>query len=236
MISMLTFCNDMQQLLKLKKISKRHAAILSDDSWTMNFYNKLDDFKQKILEGKVQDIICYEIGEDEGIDYAKYIRKCYEEAMLIIMADQSISPMEYIRPDVMPAGLIIQPATDEDMYRVLWDVLENYINKIISEQEEGAYIVSKKDGKVTIPYKNIMYFEARNKKVYIRYDNKEVGFYDSLDSIEEGLTEEFVRTHRSFIVNKKMIRKVMLSHNTVILRNRVEVPLSRKYKSILKEV
>lgn len=234
MVSMLTFCSDIQQLLKIEKITKRHAAILSDDKWVMDFYNKIEEFKERIIEGKAQDIICYELEDDEGIDYAKYIRKSYEKALLILMADNSISPMKYIRPDIMPAGLIVQPASADDLYRVFLDVFESYVSSIVKKCDEGAYIISKKDRKVTIPYSSILYFEARNKKVYIRYEDKEIGFCDSLESVEEDLNEGFVRTHRSYIVNRKMIRKIMISKNTVLLKNKLEVPLSRKYKSTLK--
>lgn len=236
MVSMLTFCSDMQQLLKIEKIAKRHAAVLSDDKWVMDFYNKIEKFKEKIKEGKVQDIICYELEDEEGIDYAKYIRKSYEKALLILMADESISPMKYIRPDIMPAGLIVQPASADDVYRVFLDVFESYVNSIVEKCNQGAFVISKKDKKLTIPYSSILYFEARNKKVYVRYEDKEIGFCDSLENVEEYLNEGFVRTHRSYIVNKKMIRKIMISHNIILLKNQLEIPLSRKYKSTLKVI
>lgn len=236
MVSMLTFCSDMQQLITLKNISKRHAAILTDDKWMMDFCNRLEEFKEKIKEGKAQDIICYELGDEAGIDYAKYIRKSYEKALMVLIADASISPMKYIRPDIMPAGLIVQPATDEDMYAVLLEVFESYINRILSVHNDKSFIISRRDGKINIPYSSILYFEARNKKVYIRYDDKEIGFSDSLENVEQDLSTEFVRTHRSYLVNKKMIRKILISQRTILLKNKIEVPISRKYKDILKEI
>lgn len=236
MLSMITFCKDMQELLKIKIISKNTVAVLSEDKWFMEFYNRLEEFKNKIKEGSKQDIICYDLEEGKGIDYATYIRKCYEHAMLILMADESISPMEYIRPDIMPAGLIMKPATDESIEKVIWDVFESYMEKIEKKGLDKAYIVSLKEEKITIPYSKILYFEARNKKIYIRYDNEEIGFYESIDNIEKELSKDFIRTHRSFIVNRRMIRKIKLTEKIVVLNSSIEVPLSRKYKNEVKVI
>lgn len=234
MISMMTFCSEIQELIRIKNISKKHVAILSEDKWVMEFYDKIEEFKTKIKENPQLDIICYELEPEHGINYASYIRKCYEQAYLILMADVSISPIEYIKPDILPTGLIITPATTEDVSKVLWDVFEAYMDKINGNKFKRAYVIANREDKTIIPYKDILYFEARNKKVYIRYKNEEIGFYESIDKIEKELEKEFVRTHRGYLINKSMIRKISLAENMVMLKDDIIIPLSRKYKGELK--
>ena len=81
-----------------------------------------------------------------------------------------------------------------------------------------------------------MFFESRNKKVYVNTGFEEYSFYDTLDNIESRVGDGFVRCHRSFIIAKSRIKKVMLSQNTVILDTDCYIPLSRTYKSVLKEL
>lgn len=234
MISMMTFCSELQELIRIKNISKNHIAILSEDKWVLEFYDKIEEFKMKIKENPQLDIICYELESEQGISYASYIRKCYEQAYLILMADVNISPIEYIKPGILPSGLIITPATTEDVSKVLWNVFEAYMDKFNKNQLNRAYVVANRDDRITIPYNDILYFEARNKKVYIRYKNEEIGFYESLDKLEKELEEDFIRTHRSFLINKAMIRKISLAENMVTLKNDIIIPLSRRYKGELK--
>ena len=61
-------------------------------------------------------------------------------------------------------------------------------------------------------------------------------FYDTLDNLEQKLDSDFVRCHRSFIIAKSRIKKVMLSKNLILLDNGYEIPLSRSYKSAIKEL
>ena len=50
------------------------------------------------------------------------------------------------------------------------------------------------------------------------------------------LEDDFIRTHRGFLINKSMIRKISLSENMVMLKNDIIIPLSRSYKGELKTI
>lgn len=234
MISMMAFCHDVKELARIKQASKENAAIVDSQKWMMEFYSRIDDMLEKIKVNPIMDVVCFDLEQDQGISYAKYIRKCYEKAFMILMAGSDMSPMEYIRPDILPSGLIISPASDEDIRRVFRDVFESLMEQVREREEDKLYIVATREGIVRIPYSRIVYFESRNKKIYIRYDNREVGFYSSLDKIEGELECYFVRTHRSFMVNREYIRRINLSQNSVTLKDDITVPLSRSYKPYFK--
>ena len=102
--------------------------------------------------------------------------------------------------------------------------------------EESAFLLNMKSERKMIPYSRICYFEARDKKVYLNVGNQEFAFYDTIDHLEEILPASFVRCHRSFIVSKSKIDKIFISKNYLELDNGMTVPLSRSYKSALKEL
>ena len=66
------------------------------------------------------------------------------------------------------------------------------------------------------------------------YVPEEYGFYLTMDRLAEELPEQFLRCHRSFIVNSRKIRKIMLSQNLIGLEDGFDIPLSRSYKAVLK--
>ena len=86
-----------------------------------------------------------------------------------------------------------------------------------------------------IGYRRINYFESREKKVFLCTDSEEFGFYDTLDELEKTLSEDFIRIHRSFLVNRQKIASVFISQGRVLLTDGSEVPLSRSYKPMLRD-
>ena len=104
------------------------------------------------------------------------------------------------------------------------------------ESDERTFLIENREGKTYIPMSQIYYFEAREKRIYVRLKREEYTFYDTMEHLAEELPEEFIRCHRSFIVSRSRIQKVMLSKNRIILEHNMEVPLSRSYKAALKEL
>ena len=47
--------------------------------------------------------------------------------------------------------------------------------------------------------------------------------------------EEFIRCHRSFIINRKKIEKVVLSQSTVVMEEGLMVPISRSYRTRMRQ-
>ena len=70
-------------------------------------------------------------------------------------------------------------------------------------------------------------YEARRKSVSCSYE--------TMEHLTERLPDYFVRCHRSFIVNRQRIRRVMLSKSLIELEQGIQLPLSRSYKPAFKE-
>ncbi len=54
-----------------------------------------------------------------------------------------------------------------------------------------------------------------------------------LKNVSAQLPPNFVKVHRSYIVNKNYIK--VINSNSLLLQSNVEIPVSRTFKKILKE-
>lgn len=168
-----------------------------------------------------------------GLEAAKQLRKWYPEIEILIISDSSISPITYLNPEIRPASLLLKPLHPVNVRQTLLE----FFRLFEREEEKEEYMFAERKGeKLRIPYRKILYLEARDKRVYARMNNMEYGISDTLDHLSEALPEEFVRCHRSFIVNYIYIEKVRYSENYIALAGEVVIPLSRSYKTVLREV
>lgn len=235
MISFLAYTKSKNELTLLKQTVTNISSVLSDEDLKMYGFSSRDKFEKFLENCPVLDISCVDICGKGGIDYAKKVRSTNKDMSILLIVDLSLSPATYIIPSIMAASLLIRPFDRAAVKNVLDTVLKDYCEYF--EQEDGgkSFVVETREGKRLVPYSGIVYFESRNKKIFLGTDNEEYSFYGTLDNLEETLDDRFIRCHRSFIAAKKRISKIVLSKNIVVLDNGCEIPLSRSYKGKVKE-
>ena len=151
----------------------------------------------------------------------------------MLIADVQTSPVTYMKPTILASALLLKPLKEAMVQQTVEEVFRCCIQE---NSDDEVFIVEAKEEKYRIPYSEILYFESRSKKIYACTANDEYGFYDTMDRLEEECMEHFVRCHRSFIVNRDKVDKVRLSQNYLTLQGGLEIPLSRSYKSVIKEL
>lgn len=235
MISFLAYTKSKNELTLLKQTVTDISSVLNDEDLKMYGFSSRDKFEKFLENCPVLDISCVDICGKGGIDYAKKVRSTNKDMSILLIVDLSLSPATYIIPSIMAASLLIRPFDRAAVKNVLDTVLKDYCEYF--EQEDGgkSFVVETREGKRLVPYSGIVYFESRNKKIFLGTDNEEYSFYGTLDNLEETLDDRFIRCHRSFIAAKKRISKIVLSKNIVVLDNGCEIPLSRSYKGKVKE-
>ena len=70
----------------------------------------------------------------------------------------------------------------------------------------------------------------------LRMQDQELVFSGTLSQLEEALPPEFIRCHKSFIVNQRHILSVDRTNAVILLDNRMELPISRSYRKAFWEV
>nr|WP_288827924.1 LytTR family DNA-binding domain-containing protein [uncultured Clostridium sp.] len=235
MISMLIYGKDKRELRRMESITREAAARLSDEQWLIKGFQSIEETTEYIDTKPLLDFLCFDITGEGGVAFMEKVRAEYQETLLLLVADITISPMAYMKPGIMAASLLLKPMREEQIRETLYDLVDAYMKKHQKTDEE-AFMVETREGKTRIPYHQIYYFEAREKKVYLRTENREFGFYSTLEQLDGQLPDIFVRCHRGFIVHKGKIREVQLSKNVILLEKDVIVPLSRSYKAAVKNL
>lgn len=158
------------------------------------------------------------------------------ELRLVAVADGSISPMTYIRPTIQPVALMLRPLETELIRSTLAEVFRLLPSGRETEQEEDCFTVELRGHLQRIPYREILYFEARNKRLILHLRRREIPFGGTLEKLEGELPAGFLRTHKSFIINSGAVSEIQYGQNQAILEGNVAVPISRSYKPKVKAV
>lgn len=234
MVSLWAYDKNSDELEILHKVAKDLAARLSEDYWNMEMISALEQLQKCLSNKPLMDMLMYDVTAKNSIESLLQIRKDYNEMLLMVIADLKVSPMEYMKPGIMASSLLLRPWTKEQARNVIEEFFQSYLEKCTQTDKKSIFIVESKEGKIHIPYEQIYFFEAREKKIYVCTGKDEYGFYHTIDKLAEELPEQFLRCHRGFIVNQYKIRKVALSQNIIYLADDYEIPLSRSYKPLLK--
>lgn len=237
MISIVICNRDNQELVSMHECSRFLAGRLCDEEWKFNLIKNTEELEEFVREDQVFDIVCADLEIKDSIPLIKQLRKKNEHAYIILVATPQISPMMYMKPDIMAGSLLIRKYSNEQMKEVFKEAFSYYLDDFSSEDgKEDMYIVESREGRRLIPFSQIYYFEASSKKIVVGCANSEVSCYDTMASIEEMLPDNFIRCHRSYIINLNKVVKVVFSQNEIELENDIWIPISRSCKARLKEV
>lgn len=236
MVSVLVYSETKWDAAELESTAKELIARMSEDYWEIRRISMFEEMRGFLEKKPLLHLIIYDICEKEALPFLFRIREAYKQLRIMLLADTSVSPMEYITPGIGASSLLLRPWTKEQARNVLQDFLKEYIRltNMINSDDSEYYVIETKEGVIAIPYDQIYFFEAREKKVYVCIGKEEYGFYAVIDRLADMLPGEFARCHRSFIVNTKKIRKITLSQNVIYLDDGFDVPLSRSYKAVIK--
>lgn len=232
---MLISGNDPKEIQYLYLSSRDYAGRFSEESWNIRTCGKIEELIALIDTAPLLNMVCIDITLPRALEIAKILRSENKTAYMILIANASMSPVTYMRPSIRAESLMLKPLSKEQVQEVLSEAFREFMKRFENPDEEEVFVIENKEGRILVEYEAIYYFEAREKRVYLNAGAKEYGFYETLDRLQEQLAEQFLRCHRGFLVNKKKIREILLSRNTIVLKGGYEVPVSRTFRPALKE-
>lgn len=184
---------------------------------------------EEVLNYNTADVFLFDINlhqDISGIQLAEEIRKTNKKAYFIFTTGH----LEYamLAYKVKTFDYLAKPITI--------DRLEETIVRLFNDMISTPTKYIKIDNKNTlINPRNINYIEKDGMKLIFHADNKKYSTYNSFNKIENCLPENFIRCHKSYIVNIENIHNVMCN-NKIVFNNEEHCFIGPKYKNNLLEV
>lgn len=176
-------------------------------------------------ESDVFDILLLdvEMKSISGIDLAKQLRKNGSRAEIIFITSHFEFYGEGYEVDAL--HYLIKPIQSDKLFTVLTKATEKLA------VVPNSVIVNVNGETVKLFESDILYVESFLHYIVIRTKKQEYKIKESISDFAEKLSEDFYRTHRSYLVSLKNI--VRISRTTITLDGGIETPLARgKYDDI----
>lgn len=179
------------------------------------------------------DALCWDVSDAASLPALTAVRAAGREAFLLVIASALTSPLVYLKPELAPDSLIFRPLTAQESRRAAGEILD----RVLAAAHDGqdCFVIKNREEHIRVPYRKILYIEARERRLCLRMAGEELTFSGTLEKLLELLPPEFRRVHRSFVVNADRIERVALRENVVILQGNVAMPLSRSYKKEVRD-
>lgn len=181
-------------------------------------------------------ILDIQLMDYSGIKLAEKIREidCYKMTPIVFITNDYGLELEAYRSSQC-YNFISKPFKTEDIKNTL-KILFEHGNKTFVENKK--FSIKQKGFTMSIPQKDILYFESRNRKIIAvtKYEDIVISKHTQSD-ILKNLTSQFFRCQRAFIVNSEWIYGIDRSNKMIYLKNgQMQIPYSSKFISKIEGV
>jgi len=196
--------------------------IVRDDIENIIKESKLIDYVKKVDDGlKAIEFVKYEkidlliididMPYKNGIDAAKEIKSIDDDVHIIFVTGFSDYSLESFK--VHPIDFIVKPFTKEKILDSLNIAIDHINSHKIAKNtviEDSLFVYKIRKQIHMVNFDDIVMFEKKSRVVNLyTKDDEVVKFYENFDDLSKRLPPSFFATHRNYIVNLKLIHKVI---------------------------
>lgn len=235
MIAVVSFNRDGLRQDMIEQSCRMEVARRSEEPMEYTRLMDPDELASFGERNQLADLLYCEVESGEDVAYLKTVRSRNPLALLVLFTAPRVSPLLYLKPGIAPSALLLQPFSRQDLDRLNSELMEALFAQTDTHDAPRQFVLKERDGRTMIPYEKISWFEARNKRIYLRIGNREYEFYDSIENIADQSPDYFLRCHRAYLVNTRKISKVLFGEGRIELSSGEALPLSRTYRQRIKE-
>ena len=183
-----------------------------------------------IKEENLYDLIFLdiELGKINGVEVGHIIRKQMEDYVTKIIYISSKDIYDRQLFDVQPLHFLKKPI---DSKKVFDDI---QLAMKISEKENRNFEFKSFRNTIKVPYRDILYFESRGRKVFLMGTKNNYIFYGNINSLEEVLPKFFIHPNRSYFVNYEFV--TCFKFEELIMTDGSIIPISRNKRKEIREL
>lgn len=172
-----------------------------------------------IEQGMCCDLLFQDIffGQEKGLRCAQILRdQNYDVDLVFVTTSRDYAVDAY---SVQPLHYLLKPLSRTELSRAL--------NRFLQQHTPQVLCLTTPQGAFRVPMTDALYFEIYNHTIVVHLsDGGSRSWRGSLQELEAVLpSDQFVRTHRSFLVNLEHISEI--GHNQILLTTGDTLPVSR---------
>ncbi|MDR2889731.1 MAG: LytTR family DNA-binding domain-containing protein [Lachnospiraceae bacterium] len=191
----------------------------------IDIFPSLESMAKEVSTSFRYDIVFLDlhIMNEDHMLLVENIRRADEHLLIVFMSNNQYYSPELMRLDALTIKKPIEPINFTNVFLQLYQKIRIKSHYFIFQYKNIYY---------KIPYKEILYFESRERKIHVitQYGTTEI-FNGKLSAVEfrvaRGSTP-FVRIHQSFLVNYHLIMAKATDNVTLI--NGLRLPISEDRK------
>lgn len=225
----IAICDDeavQQQILQkyLEEWAKMNGEVLETELFISG-----ESFSFAWEEDRVFDLLVLdvEMGQLNGMELAAKIRSQDENIpILFVTGYDKYMAQGY---EVSALHYLLKPVHKEKLFEVL-----DKVKKLGKNEEKLLFQTDR--GPISLPVSKIWYVEARAHQCVLYTEEDEYILYSGINEMAEilGNYREFVRSHRSYVVNVRHILAAVKSE--LVLDDKRRIPVSRSSEKRVKQV
>lgn len=190
-----------------------------------------EELYKYIKSGHGFDLIYLDIEMElmNGLEVGKRIRNTMKDHKTEIVYISGKDGYDRQLFDVQPLHFIPKPI---DPKMVIEDL---NLAMLRADKLGGIFTYRKTIETYKVPIKDIIYFESMDRQLRIITINNEDIFYGTIQQVFETVAKyQFIRIHRSYIVNYRYI--AIFKYNEVIMSNGMRLPISQSRRKEVREI
>lgn len=225
-------CDD--EVNMINRLSSLFEKTFVKNDFSATIVLKTSDYKELLsyMSSNIVNVVVLDIefknSDMNGLNIAEEIRKINKDCYIIFIT----SHFEYL-----------MQAYDYKTFAYLFknslsvDTLSNTLSRLFDDISGNSRKFLKIDNKGTfIDLNDIQFIEKNGMKLIYHTSHENFETYNSFSKIEDTLPKNFVRCHKSFIVNIDNIANISLSNNIITFKNDDVCYIGPKYKNYFMEV
>ena len=171
--------------------------------------------------------------EIPGMDSFELISSLENQTNIIIVSSGDENALKAF--DFNVVDYLLKPLVYSRFCKAIDKAIKYYARKEVSYSEEKEVFIKKGSALIKLKLKDLIYIEALENYVTLYTKNEKYTIHFTMKALENQLSSGiFVRVHRSFIVNKSMIRSIKDDSLDLVMGNSFKnIPIGKSFKNIL---
>jgi DNA-binding LytR/AlgR family response regulator len=187
-------CDDEKSMLA--ELNKKITVFMGQTMLSYQVFSFLDA-EALFDNNESYDIVFLDIKMEKtnGFDVAKRLREDVGSDCFIVFVT-ILKEYVYDAFEVEASDYLLKPLEDERFKRTM-----NRIIRYIQDKKNSSLTLKKGLYWKSIPFADIYYCEAINRKIYVHTKQEIIDYYNKIEDLEKQVDTRFFKCHRSYLVN-----------------------------------